>query len=180
MNIILLSGKAESGKTTSALFIKEELINKGFAQNRILHTNYAGALKFICKSFFGWNGEKNESGRRLLQEIGTDVVRKKDPDFWVKFMLSILQMFERYWDYVIIDDVRFENEIEIMKNSFDSVVTIKVKRDNYENHLTEEQRQHPSETALDNYEFDYVVSNSGDIKFKQVISNVINDIINKN
>ena len=174
MRIICISGKAEAGKTTTAYYLKDELKNQGVT--RVLHTNYAGVLKFVCKAFFCWDGEKNEKGRALLQRIGTDVVRKQNPNFWVNFMKDILLMFPEEWDYVLIDDVRFINEIETMKEAFDNVITLRIERPNYENHLTPEQRLHKSECELDDYNFDYVINNPGNSDIRKVVSDLLNEI----
>lgn len=157
MKIITISGKAECGKDTTAKEIKNQLENMGYS---VLICHYADLLKYICKQFFDWNGKKDEEGRTLLQMVGTDTIRRKDADFWVKFIKQILQFFPEEWDFVIIPDTRFPNEINQIKDTF-YLVSLKVSRPNYENHLTEEQRQHPSETALDDYTFDYTLVNPG-------------------
>ena len=63
-------------------------------------------------------------------------------------------------DYVLIDDTRFENEIYYPKAMFgDKVVAIRVIRTtpDFHSHLSEEQLNHRSETALDNFKgFDCV------------------------
>ncbi len=151
MKVILISAKAQHGKDTAAELLKEMLNGK------VLIGHYADLLKYICKTYFDWNGEKDEAGRTLLQRIGTDIIRKKQPDYWVKFLADIITFFPEKWDYIIIPDCRFPNEIEYMKKRFDTT-TIRVKRLNYDNGLTEEQKQHPSETALDNYKFDYYIN----------------------
>ena len=175
MKIICISGKAEHGKTTTAKVIKTILSERGY---HILITNYAGILKFICTSLFDWDGQKNEEGRRLLQHVGTDVVRKQDPDFWVNFMRSVLKLCPNEWDYVLIDDVRFPNEIEGLQNDFD-VITLRVSRPDYENKLTEEQRQHPSETALDDYHFDYMIVNPGDVRIRDMASEFVENLFER-
>lgn len=157
MNIITISGKAECGKDTSAKEIKNQLENYGYS---VLICHYADLLKYICKTFFEWDGKKDEEGRTLLQMVGTETIRTKEPDFWVDFIKQILRLFPSEWDYVLIPDTRFPNEINLMKDEFPTV-SIKVVRPNYENSLTEEQRQHVSETALDDFSFDYVLTNPG-------------------
>lgn len=154
MQVILFSGKARSGKDTTADILKDlmEQDNK-----KVLIAHYADLLKYICGTFFGWNGIKNEEGRNLLQRVGTDVIRKVNPDFWVNFLSDILLMFPDEWDYVLIPDCRFPNEIQNMKHSLSNVniFTIRITRLDYESELTKEQQEHISETALDNYQFDY-------------------------
>ncbi len=169
MQIICVSGKAEAGKTTTAKVAKTILEEKGF---RVLVTNYAGILKYICTAFFGWDGKKDEQGRELLQRVGTDIVRKQDQDFWVNLMKSLLIMFDDEWDYVFIDDVRFPNEIEVLQDKFD-VFKLRIERPNYENSLTEAQRQHESEVRLDDYEFDYTLINPGDVRIRDVVYDFI-------
>lgn len=52
--------------------------------------------------------------RRLLQLLGTDCVRTIDPDFWVRAMVKEIE--ESGADRVVISDVRFPNEGELIWN----------------------------------------------------------------
>ncbi len=157
MRVICISGKAQHGKDTSAEMIKGFLEDSG-AKVRIIH--YADLLKFICKSWFDWDGAKDEYGRTLLQRVGTDTIRAKDPDYWVDFVCNLLKLFPDEWDYVIIPDCRFPNEINIMKANFDTI-HLRVKRYNFESPLSIEQQNHISETALDNIVPDFWIENKG-------------------
>lgn len=159
MKVITISGHAEAGKDTVAKQIKKQLCDFQF-NKRVIIIHYADLLKYICKQYFGWDGKKDEDGRALLQHIGTDIVRNKDENFWVSFVSKILEMFENEWDYVLIPDCRFPNEATTMKCEFDAL-NICVIRPGYQNHLTAEQRMHPSETAMDDFKFDYVINNPG-------------------
>jgi len=151
--VILISGKAQNGKDTVANILKKKLILK---KEKVLITHYADLLKFVCEKYFNWNGEKDEVGRHILQYIGTDVIRKQNPNYWIDFVKGILTMFENEWDYVLIPDVRFVNELEGWYG-FDTV-NLRVNRLNFINPLTLEQQNHISETELDNYEFDYIIN----------------------
>ena len=106
MKIITISAKAKNGKDFCASLIKQKLESRG---NKVLIAHYADLLKYICKTFFGWDGKKNQEGRTLLQYVGTDVIRQKNPDYWVNFIVSILNLFPNEWDYVLIPDTRFPN-----------------------------------------------------------------------
>lgn len=99
MKVIAVSGHARHGKDTVAKMLQEQLEADG---NKVLITHYADLLKYICKTFFGWDGKKNERGRTLLQHVGTDVVRKNEPNFWVDFVADILCYFNDYWDFVTV------------------------------------------------------------------------------
>lgn len=158
--VICISGKAQHGKDTSANMLKETLETKG---HKVLIVHYGDLLKFLCKSYFGWNGEKDDAGRTLLQYVGTDVVRTKEPNYWVKFVTEFLTLFAEEWDYVIIPDCRFPNEIKYIAKHF-PYMHVRVVRPNFVSPLTEEQQQHISETALDNYEYDCLLDNNGTLE----------------
>lgn len=118
--IVTLSGKARNGKDYVAALLKDELEKRG---KRVCVAHYADELKFICKQFYGWNGEKDEVGRALLQYVGTEIYRSKDLHFWVKRLISIfgstssqdvLKVKDFEWrqpDVILVPDTRFPNEI---------------------------------------------------------------------
>ena len=160
MKVITISGHARNGKDTIAKILEHQLKMDG---HTVLITHYAGLVKYICKEYFGWDGLKDEKGRNLLQFVGTDVVRRQDPDFWVNFIASILSFFTTSWDYVLIPDTRFSNEINVLKRKGFDVTHLRVERPNFENGLTEEQKNHPSETALDDITPDYLIKNDAGI-----------------
>ena len=159
MKVVCVSGHAGNGKD-SAAWVLERIITNGGETAVIVH--YADMLKFICSTFFGWNGEKDKYGRALLQYVGTEVFRAEDENYWVNLMLSILRAVakENIWDYVIIADCRFPNEIDSMKKEF-GAKHLRIVRPGYDNGLTPEQQAHFSETALDDYPVDILIDNSG-------------------
>lgn len=172
--VLLLSGQAESGKDFCANIFKEQLEVLG---KRVLITHFADLLKFICKSFFDWNGEKDEKGRTLLQYVGTDVVRKLDPDYWVAFLVDIIDKFEDKWDYVIIPDTRFPNEVDYFyEYSEFKTYSIRVIRPGHKSKLSEEQRNHISETSIDNVDCDICIINTTKENTEYEISKIINRI----
>lgn len=174
LRIILLSGKSESGKDYFANLMKKELEKNN---NKVLITHYADLLKYILKTFFDWNGQKDTYGRYLLQHVGTDIIRRQKPNYWVAFLNQILTMLKDEWDYVLIPDARFPNEIEVIKSNpeFD-IITVRVTRHNHTSRLTDEQKNHPSETSLDNYTFDYYLHNYGN---KHEASKTVKEFIDK-
>lgn len=171
MKVILISGKAQHGKDTTAAILRERLTQDG---KRVLTTHYADLLKYICRSFFDWNGEKDEKGRQILQYVGTDVIRKKCPGFWVDFIRSVLSFFGDNWDYVLIPDTRFPNEIYEMKEAGFDTLHLRVRRPFYISHLTEEQQRHPSETALDGTVPDLWIENTGSL---EDLKHAVNDFV---
>jgi hypothetical protein len=159
LKVCCISAKARHGKDTAAAMIAEYLESKG---KRVLITHYADLLKFICVKYFGWNGDKDEAGRTLLQRIGTDVIGAKQPEYWAKFIVDILKFFEDEWDYVLIPDCRYPIEVSTMEDNFDTVV-LRVERPGFESNLTEEQKKHASEVMMDDYPFDALLYNDSDL-----------------
>lgn len=172
MKILCISGKAQHGKDTTALML-QNILDKNGKKTLIAHNG--DLLKYICKTFFGWNGEKDDTGRTLLQYVGTDVVRKQYPDFWVDFLINIFTLFKNEWDVVIIPDCRFPNEIDKLKLSGLDTYHIRVERANFESPLSVEQQHHISETALDNTTPDILIQNDGDL---DLLYNKVNTIVN--
>lgn len=161
MKIICISGKAQHGKDTTAKLLEDALKAKG---NRVLIAHYGDLVKYVCKTFFGWDGKKDEKGRTLLQSVGTDKIRAASPDYWANFIVSILDIFRGEWDYVLIPDTRFPNEYEIYEAYGMDATLLRVTRPGFVSPLTEEQQKHASETALDDYQYDATIVNSGSLE----------------
>jgi hypothetical protein len=173
LKIFLISGKARHGKDTTSDILKDALIAQG---KRVLVTHYADLVKYICKTFFGWDGNKDERGRSILQYVGTEVVREKRPNYWVEFVMEILWLFGDNWDCIIIPDARFPNEISFPKDTYDNVYHINVVRPNFDNGLTEEQKNHSSETALDGITPDFLIENTSLYELEKSILRVLTEI----
>jgi hypothetical protein len=168
-NIILIGGNAKSGKDTTANFLKDKL------HGRTLIIHNADYLKYVCKQYYGWDGEKGEHGRSILQFVGTDLVRQEKDmaTYWVERTCDIIKIFWDQFDYFLVPDLRFLNEVYYTKSRFPyNVMTVKVVRPNFDNGLTEEQKNHLSEVDLDGFEFDAtIMSNSGIDKLERAVEN---------
>lgn len=97
--------------------------------------------------------------RQLLQLWGTDYRREQDPDYWV----------HRLWEtlpesgLITIDDVRFPNEVQMVRDVGGSLVKI-VRPD------LETGSAHASETALDRFaNWDAVIENRLDESFFRLV-----------
>lgn len=179
---IILSGKSGSGKDMVAQFMKEELAAHG---QKALVIHFADAVKWFCRDFLDWDGKKDEVGRTLLQTVGTDIVRAKHPNFWTGIVVGLIQAFEPYKDFdvAIIPDARFENEVNISLEQLKNCVSVRIERKNADGTdwinpvLTEEQRNHPSETSLDCYAFDYIIKNEEDLDtLKESAQTILKDL----
>lgn len=187
MRIYTLSGKAEHGKNFVADIISsyyQEEYRKKVCQ--LANGDY---LKFLSK-LAGWNGSKDEDGRKFLQEFGTEYIRNTINDnFWVDEVIKQINVLKKYYDVFVITDTRFPNEIARLEEKFgiENVVTLKVVRyypsttslnsvfEEYRSSLTEEQLNHPSETSLNNYKFDHVLRNH--MGKENILKNEIEDLI---
>lgn len=152
---------AQSGKDTGAAFFEKYVTSQG---KKVWITHHADLLKQMAKDIYKWDGNKDEYGRGLLQYLGTDKVRKMRSDYWVEHILGQLDLVDGDIDYVIIPDSRFPNEIDAYKNAGYKTISIDIRRPGYDNGLTEEQRNHPSETALREYPFDVTIMNDGSLE----------------
>ena len=94
--------------------------------------SFSSPLKFIAQAYMGWDKEKDEKGRKLLQDIGK-VGREYNPNIWVTHLLTQLdrkfgnknQVFPT--NVVIVDDWRFPNEYAYLKsNPLLDVITVRV------------------------------------------------------
>lgn len=57
MKVVLISGKAESGKDTFAGLFKDRA---EFDNRNVLIIKYGDILKFVAKEYCGWSGLKDE------------------------------------------------------------------------------------------------------------------------
>ena len=175
MHIILLSGLAQNGKDSVADIMMEKLDGKSI---KIAMADY---LKFMAKKYYNWDGEKNQKGRTILQQLGTERIREELNlnTFHVERVCQDIEVIENRFDYVFIPDVRFKNEVYYTKAKFPyNTTTIHVKRLDFESPLTEEQQNHRSERDLDGFEFDYnIKSGNGLDTLEEQIDLVLGEFI---
>lgn len=159
--IIGFCGKAGAGKTTVCGILLQFLLDGGIYP-------LADDLKRIARDEFGWTGEKDENGRRLLQTLGTDCGRMYGGEnFWVdKWYRNIMNHIAKPNFNVLVDDVRFENEAEFIKSH--GGIIVKVIGRSFD---LGPNASHASEKGLPDNLVDFTIDNSGD--FQQLCANVI-------
>lgn len=175
--IIGIHGLAGSGKTTFAELFKYLALKSKFTDDCLI-IPFAKPLKDFAKSL-GWNSIKDKKGRRLLQLLGTECGRECiDEDIWVKHWINFAYLIEclpietpillykkalktqkikNKNALIISDDVRFENEIECIKEM--KGLLLKIKGRGY----TDIDTSHKSEQIFDDSIFNYLIDNKGSI-----------------
>ena len=174
--VIVLSGKARSGKDTTSLMLNEILEAKGL---KVMNLQFSSYIKEYAKKITDWDGSDETKPRQLLQELGTSVIRKNiDELFFVKRIIGDIKVYSYYFDIIVISDCRVKVEIDELRKEFNNICAVRVTRPNFDNGLTEEQKMHFTEIDLDDYDkFDYEIINDGtldDLKVK--VEKFIGDI----
>lgn len=148
--VIGFGGLAGAGKTTAAA-MAENLIARGLARRH----SFAARVKQIAKADFGWDGKKDDRGRRLLQVIGTEAGREYNPDLWIRYVAYQGRDYT-VDNIIIVDDCRFPNEADWCNAHGTTVILI---RDGAG--LSGQAGQHSSEKLLDECAWKYVIHNNG-------------------
>ncbi len=158
MKAILIAGRAGSGKT----YLGEKIVSFAKEKNlRALQTEYSKYIKMYASEILGYDGNRDTKPRKFLQDTGSFIREEiKDSNFFIRRMLEDFRVYEKFYDIVILSDVRLLKEIEEMKKTEYDVTTILVENENLQNNLTEEEKAHITENEFRNYlHYDYVVQN---------------------
>ena len=184
--IIGVSGKAQSGKDTVSKMIMYTIWYYNYSQRLEpfgidhynshqyviwrtdwYHNSFANKLKQCLSVVLNINTvsqfEDNEfkksevewlgiTVRELLQKFGTAIRNGVCDDFWVK---ACLKDYEK-WDNWIISDVRFKSEAKGIKDLEGILLRVNREGAGAGNHI--------SEIDLDDYPFDYVINNDGNME----------------
>lgn len=173
IKIFLICGKARHGKDTVAKIIKEKYEMDNL---KSITLSYAYYIKDYAKRITNWDGSDDTKPRELLQQLGTNIIRNNiDDKLFIRRMIEDIKVFSYYYDIAIISDGRFKAEIDTIRDEFSDVCVIHVERPDFDNGLTEEQKKHPTEVDLDDYDkYDYKILNDGSISD---LENKISDIL---
>jgi hypothetical protein len=163
--IIGLVGVIGSGKT----YQRDLLVKKGFVA-----IDFKDELIDMCEDLVGYGIRDNYdkfkesivgmeplnareytrsypmamTGRRLLQRLGTDVMRNRDPEYWIKAWHRKALVALGQGKSVAVADVRFENEVdEILRLGKDlpDQVKTRIVFCNYHSHQYNDKSNHESE-----------------------------------
>ena len=169
----MLSGKSGSGKDTFYEISKRIFSEKIFIQRY----SFADEVKKIALAI-GWNGVKDNKGIDLLQKISW-AAREYDDKIWLRKIDKVIsELKDNPTDtFLIITDCRYENQIEYVRNIHQETYTVRIQRDT-KNDLSDNQKNHPIEISLDNYDkFDFHINNTTLKSFHKQVEQIINKLI---
>tara|TARA_Y100001973_G_C5204314_1_gene340316 strand:+ start:2238 stop:3044 length:807 start_codon:yes stop_codon:yes gene_type:complete len=114
------------------------------------------------------------TAREFMQYFGTDIMRKIWEPIWCQNTVN--RIVEEQSGLAIVADVRFPNEVDIIKDA--GGIVIKLNRNLFKD-------EHPSETQLDkkNYnqkKFDHVIENQGEGKTIAKLRDIIETLYKDN
>lgn len=103
-------------------------------------------------------GQTAVTVRRILQWWGTEYRRAEDPDYWTKAWGRKIKQFDLEHLCILVDDVRFINELNVIKEHQGLIV--KIERPGFDG-----ANNHASETSLDDYDaWDGKIVNDGTLE----------------
>jgi hypothetical protein len=159
MKIILIGGKANSGKDSTAEYIDEYYRSRGLD---VVNIQIAFYIKMYAKEIAKWDGDNETKPRQLLQDLGTELIRKQiDEYFFIKRIIQDIDIYSRYFDVITISDGRLPEEFASIKLAYPETVTVHITRPGFTSRLTKDQKAHVTEALVDEIEYDYEIVNDG-------------------
>jgi hypothetical protein len=170
--IILIAGRAGVGKTTVAEVMEDYLEENHFSANV---DHFAEAIKLCAYSYFGWDGEKDDKGRVLLQKLGL-IGREYNQNVWADHL--VYRYFRYPTEFLIVDDWRFPNEKSCLQEVPGvKVVTVRINAPQHESLLGTPVYNDVSEVSLSNdfSSYDYTIQNNDTLGALQLFARMIID-----
>ena len=173
MNLYVIGGKAKHGKNTFSNIIKAELKTHGY-KPCIMHLTEP--LYTYARNHFEWDEYSNEKPREFLQKMGIEIIKEKlgKKTFLLDRLVEDIEILSNFFDTFIITDARLKMEFEYLKEKFPNITAIKLERDDFDNGLSENEKQHITEVDLDDYnDFDYKIKNTNIIDLKKDAKKIV-------
>ena len=166
--IFVIIGKARSGKDTVSKIIEQYYVEK-----KSIAISFSHYIKDYAKRISDWDGSESTKPRTLLQQLGIELIKNNiDNKLFIKRIIEDIEIFSYFYDIIIVKDARLLDEIESLKSKYKDLVLIKIEKDS-DNGLSNEQKNHITETDLDNYNnYNYIIKNNN--SYNNLRSDVIN------
>jgi len=166
MIVIGMTGLARSGKDTVADIL--------VGQYGFYKIGMSDPIYKIARDYYGWDGLRDDRGRKLLQDIGT-IGREYNKDVWVNYAKATIadvinknyMIISRINIRIVVCGVRYQNEVDLVRN-YDSNQLWRVEG---RGGLSWDVAKHSSEQHVNEFKVDQVINNSGshDVLWKNVI-----------
>ncbi|MBQ8681699.1 MAG: hypothetical protein IJ509_02170 [Bacilli bacterium] len=174
--IILIAGRARSGKSILAECLKEEYRKQN---KKVVMSPYTKYLKHYIEEITGEKIQEENKPRDLLQQISSEVIKGQlgKKNFFIDRQIEDIEIYSYFADVILVPDVRFPEEIKVIKEKFNNVVSIGVIRKNYISTLSLKQQTDITEVALDGYhDYDFEVENTEKTNLYDIAKDIINKI----
>ena len=173
---IAISGKMCSGKSTISKIIQEY-------DNRYEIFSFGKKITILANELFGM--DINQKNRSLLIEIASKM-REIDENVWVNYIINQTKNKE----YCIIDDLRFQNELELLEQNGWKIIQLNIDEDlqleriknlykiDYKDHI--KNKNHLSEKNKLKFKVEPLIidsSNNLEIIKEIIIKNIFNHVI---
>lgn len=188
ITIIGFTGKKGHGKTTASSHATQVLEQKGY---KVIHLRFKDAI--IETMWNKLNGTLTQFGvhygmsieelfdkkppmmRVLMQEVGTEIYRAINPDYWVlewykKLHVVTQEVKEEESLVVLTDDVRFVNEFQLLKAKGGKL--LRINRTGYDDGIG---NNHATETEMDTFSPDYVLEATTKEELEKAVEEFINN-----
>lgn len=181
--VIAFTGKKGHGKSTARNVAEALLIDLGYNVVRInfkdaliatMRRQMPNTLSLIGQVYNldidGLFEHKPEIMRSLMQEVGTEIYRGLDDNWWVNQYLEAVAKIDQN-TIVLTDDARFVNEANAI-NTFGGML-VRVNRLNYEDNSN---TTHVSETEMDKINFHAQISDEKKEDLEKSVGTLIRQI----
>ena len=170
IKLFVLSGKAKSGKNEVA-----KIIENYYKEKKCITISFAYYLKDYVKRITNWDGSEDIKPRKLLQELGIELIKEKiDSKLLINRVLQDIEVFSYFYDIIIISDARLVDEIEAIKRNYNDSISIRISRNNINNGLSDDEKNHITEIGLNDYNnFDYYIENNDIKNLEDQVENIL-------
>ncbi len=176
MRMIGICGRAGSGKS----FLAQELRD---LEPKVVKVSFAAQLRHEIETQLGvepgatklWDKPTSPALRFILQQYGTNYRRAQDPDYWVKKGMAVANMYDQEGRLVVFHDVRFPNEAYAIKNAGGLIVRVATHVHLRKERLGELPPDHASETALDDFEFDFYLEGRQSDEHSKTVRDILTE-----
>lgn len=160
MKIVIINGSAETGKDKFVKIFKDK-----FENLRIKNISSVDKVKSIAEIAFGWNGKKDDKSRKMLSDMKR--VWSEFNDGPTKYIFEKIDIDTRYCieknkkleNNIYFLHIREPEEIDKVKNKYEkNCITLLIRKN------TEFIPSNYSDENVENYKYDYIIENNGDIK----------------